>query len=240
MGILYISKTNCLHQAFRDLFTSAMAQRQNIRSAIFTVVGGKMGVHPLATSEISPDLFLTPVYMKADTRLAINLQADTLEWLISQIVKKDPAAQIDLVGFSLGGLVASYWGSHNGLTSANRAHIHSIIAVESPLGGIPMASQCVDESTNIWCAVLILPKFGGELLHELQMPGYLPGSIVDELPEVARAYSFTSIQSKSDYITNGISILVDALIVPSPGPGWAGLTAMGERSSYVVYGTGIR
>ena len=43
-------------------------------------------------------LNLSPVYTGNDTKIAINLQSDVLDWLLGQIVKRDPNAQIDLVG----------------------------------------------------------------------------------------------------------------------------------------------
>lgn len=153
-------------------------------------------------------LYLFPNYDLEDTHLPISMQAKTLEWLIGQVIKKDAVAEIDLIGFSQGGLIAAYWGSHMGLSSPYRSHVQRIIALESPLGGIPLASQCVD-SLGIPICPLLKYHYGENLLRALQLPGTLPGSIVDELPKVADYFSFTSIQSSSDYTVNGRSIPLD-------------------------------
>lgn len=153
-------------------------------------------------------LYLFPVYSKGDTHLKISDQARVLEWVVEQIVKKDSNAQIDIIGFSQGGIIAAYWGSHIGKSSTNRSKIHGIITLESPLGGIPMAEQCVGSLTLPICPFLRL-HYGDELLRVLQMPGSLPDSIVDELPDVSSYFSFTSIQSSTDYTVNGISFPID-------------------------------
>ena len=150
------------------------------------------------------ELYLPPIYDSGDTHLPISDQADALEWLIGQIVKKEPTAQIDLIGFSLGGILASYWGSHEGVTSPLRNHLHGIVTIESPLGGIPRAADCVPTNYLKGICDLMYYKFGKNIIRELQLPGTLTDSIVDELPVVTNNFYFTSIQSTTDYTVNGL------------------------------------
>jgi hypothetical protein len=50
--------------------------------------------------------------------------------------------------------------------------------------------------------------FGDAVLRELQLPGDAPGSIVYSLPEAARKFPLTSIQSKTDYLINNENLPV--------------------------------
>ena len=61
-----------------------------------------------------------------------------------QIVKKDPNANINLIGYSLGGIISSYWAAEIGNTSSLKENINSITIVESPVGGIPLAGQFIN------------------------------------------------------------------------------------------------
>lgn len=146
---------------------------------------------------------LFPIYGVIHTHLKITHQAETLKWLIGQIVKKDPSAKIDIIGFSQGGIIAAYLGSKLDSSSPLYPHIHGIIAIESPLSGIPGASPCLDNPDHAPLCLLISAVWGKELLTALQIPDTLPGSIVDDLPNVAENFRFTSIQSTSDYAVNG-------------------------------------
>lgn len=189
----------------RFIYFSYSAANYSLQSQYCS--GWKDGCSTTSGGDLT-SLNLSPIYVEKDTHLPIIQQSWVLEWLINQILieDKDPSVQIDLIGFSLGGLVASYWGSHD---SPLRSHIHGIIAIESPLGGIPLAAQCIDSSDPLFCYEII-SRFGIEILRELQLPDIMPDSIVDELPNVARNnFKFTSIQSTTDYIVNDLPILVD-------------------------------
>ena len=149
------------------------------------------------------DFQLPPSYAKDQTHRQINQQADVLEWLIGQIVFQNPTAQIDLVGYSLGGVVASYWGSHTGGTSIYRPNVRSITLIESPVGGIPLAGVALgDCGINLYCPALQF-FYGKDILRQLQIPADAPGSIIGTLPQAALNFPLTSIQSSADYLVNG-------------------------------------
>ena len=78
-------------------------------------------------------LFSSPTYAPNDTHLSIEWQIDVLDWLLGQIIQRDPLAQIDIVGFSLGGIVSTGWGQAHLATSALGSHIHGVILLESLL-----------------------------------------------------------------------------------------------------------
>ena len=161
-------------------------------------------------------LSLSPIYASKDTQLPVDQQANVLDWLIRQIVKQDNSAKIDLVGWSLGGLVSSYWAWRFGDETIGdrsiRDIIHSIVMIESPVGGLPLAQpftegcKSTDLACNVWKAALD-SIFGAQFLRNMQVefPGVdtIPDSIVDKLYLAAKKFHVTSIESENDYIVNG-------------------------------------
>jgi pimeloyl-ACP methyl ester carboxylesterase len=155
-------------------------------------------------------LDLTPIYTQDDTKLPIDLQADALDWFLDQIVQRDPLAKIDLVSYSLGGVIASYWASHAGITSDVKDNVHSIVMIGSPVGGIYMASALLENRFQgiVW-AIWLRGWFGQDVLRALQLPeAGGEGSIVASLEEAPRHFSVVSIQSTTDFFVNGRNIKI--------------------------------
>lgn len=155
-------------------------------------------------------LYLSPVYSVEDTKVDIDKQADALEWLVGQIVKQDAEAEIDLLGFSLGGIIATRWASRPS-GSAYSNHVHGIATMGSPLGGIPLAGSFLDgcNITDIRCWFWknkLLSKYGDVVAAQLQLPIDDPdASIIDDLRGILKNKSilFISIQSTDDFTVNG-------------------------------------
>ncbi len=156
-------------------------------------------------------LDLAPIYTSDDTKLDVDLQAQMLNWLLGEVVERDPSAQIDLVGYSLGGIVASRWasrwalmgdGSPQGKTEIGQ-HIHCIVLIESPVGGI-FGAQAILENRleGIAWAHHLRNLFGTNVLRAMQMSEG-EGSIVTSLEDAARAFNVVSIQSSTDFLVNG-------------------------------------
>jgi hypothetical protein len=158
------------------------------------------------------ELSLPPIYSSSDTHIKIDQQAPVLEWLIGQIIKRDPAADINLVGHSLGGVVASYWGgSQIGSESPYRPNIRSIILINSPVGGFPFANALQDCGSDPFCNIfkpIFNFFFGADILRQLQLalPFENNGSITNTLSEASKNFPVTSIQSTADYFVNDISL----------------------------------
>ncbi len=55
---------------------------------------------------------------------------------MARLIAAYPGAQIDLVGHSLGGVVAAYWAATYGRRDGVLGHIHSLITFDSPVRGL--------------------------------------------------------------------------------------------------------
>lgn len=166
-----------------------------------------ISTEPVEPSDNLAVLSAWPEYEESDTHLSLHLQAEALDWLLGQIVSRDPNARIHLVGFSLGGIVASHWAAHQGQTATWKQHVASIVIIESPVGGIPLAGVLADScglELSCYIGKIIMDLFyGSTVFPQLQMPHDSEESIIDSLPAAARTYPFTSIQSTTDYTVNG-------------------------------------
>ena len=139
-------------------------------------------------------LTLDPIYATDDTKISVDAQIQALDWLLFEILATDSLAQIDIVGFSLGGIVATRWAATLSAPSAHLDHVHAIVLLDSPVGGIPIANAVVDGCDfdpnpvnvilcGVWNYSLIF-FFGTTLLYELQHATNgqsRPGSIVPSL-----------------------------------------------------------
>jgi pimeloyl-ACP methyl ester carboxylesterase len=77
-----------------------------------------------------------PAYQHIDTCPGVKDSAKHLESLVNQVLAKEPDAKIVLVGFSLGGLVASYYVSQQPMAFVWK-HIGRVVTIDSPLRGDP-------------------------------------------------------------------------------------------------------
>jgi hypothetical protein len=81
-----------------------------------------------------------PVYAADDTRMPVPHHYPTLNRMVQQIVDESPDAQIDMVGYSLGGVVILSWlgtpSGQGGASDESARHIRSVVALDSPLQGL--------------------------------------------------------------------------------------------------------
>ncbi len=77
-----------------------------------------------------------PTYRSSQTRQPLALSAAALDAQFRRWRGEYPHAAFDLIGHSLGGDVALYWAARVA-SPAERAAIHSIITLDSPLSGYP-------------------------------------------------------------------------------------------------------
>ncbi len=149
----------------------------------------------------------SPVYVTDDTKIDLTKQADILHGLILSVVlhDNDPSTTVDLVGYSLGGIVASYWAATNDKMTGSGQFVHSLILLESPVGGIYPATAVLQGGFvgSVWDA-MAKGNFGTTVLTQLQVPiDGVAGSIVGQLSQAAVNYPVTSIESSTDYLVSG-------------------------------------
>jgi hypothetical protein len=167
-------------------------------------------------------LSLPPVYAVQDTRAsAPDDHAATLGWLLGQIVRQDPQARIDLVGFSLGGVIASRWAAQQDGLDGLVGHVHALVLLESPVGGVPAGVAPASR-------VLLEAAFGAPVLDALAPPADPTcagdtSSFVCSLRQAATRLDVTSIESGADYFVNGAPVPVlgmGPVVVGRGAAGW--------------------
>jgi hypothetical protein len=96
-----------------------------------------------------------PTYASSQTRQPIAASAAALDTQFHRWRSEYPNATFDLIGHSLGGAIAVYWAASVATPDEQRA-VHSIITLDSPLGGYPRS----------YAANFFLPFFG-PVAHDL-------------------------------------------------------------------------
>jgi len=81
-------------------------------------------------------------YTVGDTHSAIARSVLALDQAVRRIRAVHPSARIDLVGYSLGGLVAASWAVTDGRTDVGSplSAVHSIVTFDSPVRGLKVLS----------------------------------------------------------------------------------------------------
>lgn len=82
--------------------------------------------YPLTTS-------VAPMYEPSDTCLGVENAANELATLMNRIIDEDPEVSFDLVGHSMGGMVAAHLVSQTD-KDVVLEHINSVVTLDSPLG----------------------------------------------------------------------------------------------------------
>ena len=129
----------------------------------------------LAAALVRAHVSYTPVYFSyhiaqpgtytvGDTHQSVARSVDALEAQLRAVRVKDPHAVFDLVGHSLGGVVAASWAVTNGREYGYTArpgllrYVHSIVTFDSPLRGI----------SSRYTNNLVTRLLGGTVAYSLQ------------------------------------------------------------------------
>jgi pimeloyl-ACP methyl ester carboxylesterase len=73
-------------------------------------------------------------YAGTNTRRPISASATSLDSQVSAILQADSSAQVDIVAYSLGGVVAAYWAARIA-PPGTLTHVRTLITLDSPLEG---------------------------------------------------------------------------------------------------------
>jgi pimeloyl-ACP methyl ester carboxylesterase len=152
-------------------------------------------------------------YYAADTHEPLAVAAYQLDTQLRAIVQQHPHATFDLVGHSLGGVVAAYWVVKYA-TPGMLSRIHSLVTLDSPVSGIKSPSAIVGSvvSGPVWLD--LLPTSGPIRAIDDPISG-----VVAKLSRPVRQYSIsTHADDGSTFTKNNlvytISNTADQLIGP--------------------------
>lgn len=143
-----------------------------------------------------------PRYAARDTTdLPLAAHAAALGWLVRDVLRCDPAAVVQVVGFSLGGAVAVRWvaGEPEGPDSPLRA-VRRVVLLDSPLGGINVA--LLRQAVQLFPAAATLLG-DGTAVRELAAAGELLAAT----REAARRVDVVAVESGSDLVVNGTALV---------------------------------
>jgi hypothetical protein len=135
-----------------------------------------------------------------------------LDWLIRDILDHDPDAVINLVGFSLGGIVALAWVAEQTCTPESPLHaIHRLVALNSPLGGItPLAALATLPGIRGILRRLGFDFGKGRALREM----ITTSPVMHGLRRASEKVDVASIENSRDYLINGHRIPGQILLSP--------------------------
>jgi len=163
---------------------------------------------------VKGDYFQQPIYAATDTaKYSLDVHVQGLDWLIKDLLKRDPAAQIDIVGYSLGGVVAARWAQGQSTKAGSPIlAVHRLVLLDSPVGGISKAASLVAAD---------LVGEGSPLVNELR-----EGSkIVKSLRNAPKKVDVAAAENADDYLVNGTTF--------SFGPLFRSWIGKGARKSFL-------
>lgn len=165
-----------------------------------------------------------PRYWPEDTSsYPLQAHADALDWLVRGLVRCDPEATVDVVGYSLGGVVALRWAATaDAAPDGPLAAIHRVIVIDSPVGGV---NPAILGAAATAAPPEVAYAFGtGAMLGDL-LPG---GEVIRGLPAAVGRVDVASIENSRDYLVNG------APLPPQAGAGPDGWLARGGAATFLA------
>jgi pimeloyl-ACP methyl ester carboxylesterase len=173
-----------------------------------------------------------PRYWASDTSsYPLQAHADALDWLLRDLLRCDSEATVDVIGFSLGGVVALRWAATaDPGPDGPLAAVHRVIVVDSPVGGV--------NPTTLRSAITAAPPATvsaagtGAVLGDL-LPG---GEVIRSLPGAIGRVDVASVENSRDYLVNGAPLPAQTGLGPD---GWlargAALTFLAPERHPDVY-----
>lgn len=143
-----------------------------------------------------------------------------LDWLIQDIVARFPRARIDLIGFSLGGIVALAWAAATPDGDAALAAVHLVVLISSPVGGISPLGLLTPAFGVRHVLQRFHIRFGRSLvLRDLRQADALTLRLREALLKVDVA----SVENSRDYVVNGNRITGQVVL-----PVWVRTVSLGK------------
>jgi hypothetical protein len=143
-----------------------------------------------------------PRYWPQDTSdFPLQAHTETLGWLVRDLLQCDPAATFDVIGYSLGGVVALRWVATEDDGPARPLNaVHRVVVIDSPVGGLNPALLAA--SVGAAPPQVAAAAGSGLVLGDL-LPG---GDIVRSLPSAWSRVDVAAIENSRDYLVNGAPV----------------------------------
>ena len=164
-----------------------------------------------------------PRYWSQDTSdFPVQAHAEALGWLARELLRCDPAATLDVVGFSLGGVVALRWvATEEDGPESPLAALRRVVLVDSPVGGVNPAMLAS-------ALAAAPPPVIGAAGSGLVIGDLLPGSeVIRSLPAALARVDVASVENSRDYLVNGLPLPGGPIAGPE---GWL---ARGAAASFL-------
>jgi pimeloyl-ACP methyl ester carboxylesterase len=208
---------------FEALQGRLLAAEPTRRCVFFSYRAGallKAGLDPLlAWRHQSYDDANEPIYCAMETTdRPVADHVAGLEWLIGDLIEKHPCVRIDLIGFSLGGIVSLAWAAD--ADDRLLASIHRIVLISSPVGGITPLGLLAPKAGIRHALQRYQVDFGqGRVFDDLQASS----SAMSRLCEATRLVDVSSVENSRDYLINGHRITGQVIL-----PIWVRTIALGR------------
>jgi hypothetical protein len=148
---------------------------------------------------------------------------DGLTWLMNSLLGRYPDARFDLIGFSLGGIVALAWAAEAAYDEPALHAMHRIVIVSSPVGGVT-ALGALTPMPGIRHALRRYEiGFGRSLVfRDLRASG----ALVASLRRAPAKVDVASVENSRDYLVNGQRITGQRVL-----PVWLRTIALGRGAA---------
>lgn len=165
-----------------------------------------------------------PFYHAAETTdRPVADHVDGLTWLLGGILGRYPNARIDLIGFSLGGIIALAWAAEAARHDPMLAAIHRIVIISSPVGGVTSLGALTPVPGIRHALNRFEIGFGRSLVfRDLRSSG----ALVATLRRAPARVDVASIENSRDYLVNGARITGQRLL-----PIWIRTIALGRGAA---------
>jgi pimeloyl-ACP methyl ester carboxylesterase len=151
-----------------------------------------------------------PLYSAVETTdRPLADQVAGLDWLLRDLLGHYPNARIDLIGFSLGGIIALSWAAEVASTDPMLAAIHRIVAISSPVGGISSLGSLTPKPGIRHALARFRVEFGQSLVFR---------DLRTDSPAIAALHAapgkvdVASVENSRDYLVNGRRITGQRLL----------------------------
>lgn len=146
-----------------------------------------------------------------------------LDWQLSDLLRRYPGVRIDMIGFSLGGIVALAWAASVGESSPALSAIHRIVLVSCPVGGISSLGRLTPVAGIRHALRRFNIGFGrGLVFNDLR----ISSPFIAALRKAPGLVDVVSVENSRDYLVNGRRITGQRLL-----PIWVRTVPLGRGSA---------